>query len=102
MFTSIAGRSVVVTGGSKGIGRGIARVFAAAGAKVLVTGRDPSALDDAVADLKGAGGEVTAVVADVRDRDQCDRMAAEAVRRHGGIDVLCANAGSSRPPGSPR
>ena len=93
MFTSIAGRSVVVTGASKGIGRGIARVFAAAGANVLVTGRDPSALDDAVADLKGAGGEVSAVVADVRDRDQCDRMAAEAVRRHGGIDVLCANAG---------
>ncbi len=93
MFTSIAGRSVVVTGASKGIGRGIARVFAAAGANVLVTGRDPSALDDAVAELKGAGGEVSAVAADVRDRDQCDRMAAEAVRRHGGIDVLCANAG---------
>jgi 3-oxoacyl-[acyl-carrier protein] reductase len=93
MFTSIAGRSVVVTGASRGIGRGIARVFAAAGANVLLTGRGQAALDAAVDDLKGAGGEVSAVVADVSDRAQCDRMAEVAVQRHGGIDVLCTNAG---------
>jgi 3-oxoacyl-[acyl-carrier protein] reductase len=93
MFTSIAGRSVVVTGASRGIGHGIARVFAAAGANVLVTGRGQAALDAAVDDLKGAGGEVSAVVADVSDRAQCDRMAEVAVERHGGIDVLCTNAG---------
>ena len=93
MFSSVAGRSVIVTGGSRGIGRGIARVFATAGAKVVVTGRDQSALDDAVDDLKRAGGEVSAVVADVSDRAQCERMASLAVERHGGIDVLCANAG---------
>ena len=93
MFTSIDGRSVVVTGASRGIGRGIARVFARAGANVIVTGRDPAALEAAVDDLKGAGGSVSAVVADVSDRAQCDRMAAAAVERHGGIDVLCTNAG---------
>jgi 3-oxoacyl-[acyl-carrier protein] reductase len=93
LFTSIADRSVVVTGASRGIGRGIARVFASAGARVLVTGRDQSALDDVVADLQAAGGEASAMVADVRDREQCDRMAEQAVRRHGGIDILCANAG---------
>lgn len=93
MFTSIAGRSVVVTGGSKGIGRGIARVFAGAGAKVLICGRDEGALQDAVDDLTAAGGEVSAVAVDVSDRAQCDVMAAAAVERHGGIDVLCANAG---------
>jgi 3-oxoacyl-[acyl-carrier protein] reductase len=93
MFTSIAGRSVVVTGGSRGIGLGIARVFAGAGARVLVVGRDRSALDAAADRLEDAGGEVSTVVADVSDRDQCDRMAATAVERHGGIDVLCANAG---------
>lgn len=93
MFNSIAGRSVIVTGGSRGIGRGIARVFATAGAKVLITGRDESALKEAVDDLRSAGGEVSALAADVSDREQCDVMAETAVQRHGGIDVLCANAG---------
>ena len=93
MFTSIAGRSVVVTGGSRGIGRGIARVFAGAGARVLVVGRDRSALDEAADDLKDAGGEVSTVAADVSDRDQCQHAADVAVERYGGIDVLCANAG---------
>lgn len=90
MFTSLAGRSVVVTGGSKGIGRGIATVFARAGARVLVTGRDEAALEAVCADL---GDGSSYVVTDVSSREDCDRMAAAAVERHGGIDVLCANAG---------
>lgn len=90
MFTSLAGRSVVVTGGSKGIGRGIAAVFAGAGARVLITGRDEESLTAACAQL---GGETSYVVADVSRREDCDRMAAVALERHGGIDVLCANAG---------
>jgi 3-oxoacyl-[acyl-carrier protein] reductase len=93
MFTSIAGRSVVITGGSKGIGRGIAEVFADAGAKVLIAGRDESALTQAVDELGAAGGEVSAVTADISDREQCNEMAATAVSRYGGIDILCANAG---------
>ncbi|MBM0125714.1 3-oxoacyl-ACP reductase FabG [Pimelobacter simplex] len=90
MFTSLAGRSVVVTGGSKGIGRGIATVFARAGARVLVTGRDEESLAAACAEI---GGETSYVIADVSRREDCDRMAATAVERHGGVDVLCANAG---------
>src|SRR5690348_16092143 len=92
MFSSMADRSVIVTGGSRGIGRGIARVFARAGARVLVTGRDEAALADAVTDL-GSAGPVSGFAGDVADRAQCDAMAATAVDRHGGIDVLCANAG---------
>ena len=92
MFSSMDGRSVVVTGGSRGIGRGIARVFAGAGARVLITGRDGTALGEAVDELKTVG-EVSAFAGDVADRAQCDAMAAAAVERHGGIDVLCANAG---------
>ena len=94
MFSSMGGRSVVVTGASRGIGRGIAQVFAEAGARVLITGRNESAsLDAAVEELRGKGGEVSAFVADVSDREQCDAMAQAAVERYGGIDVLCANAG---------
>jgi 3-oxoacyl-[acyl-carrier protein] reductase len=92
MFSSMDGRSVIVTGGSRGIGRGIARVFAKAGARVLITGRDETSLGEAVDDLKSAG-DVSAVAADVADRAQCDAIARTAVERYGGIDVLCANAG---------
>jgi len=94
VFTSLSGRSVVVTGASKGIGKGIARVFARAGADVLIAARDQSALDAAAAELdaQGAGRVATASV-DVASQAGCRAMAAAAVEAHGGIDVLCANAG---------
>ncbi|HKT03764.1 MAG TPA: 3-oxoacyl-ACP reductase FabG [Rugosimonospora sp.] len=90
MFSSFAGTSVVVTGGSKGIGRGIAQVFAGAGANVTIAGRDPGALKAAADGLPGAVGTVAA---DVSRPEECRRVAEAAVRRFGGIDVLCANAG---------
>jgi len=94
MFTSVAGRSVVVTGATRGIGKGIARVFARAGANVLITGRDESAARSTAQELDGLGaGAVGFILGDVADRAACRRMAADAVSRHGGIDVLCANAG---------
>jgi len=93
MFTSIEGRAVVVTGATRGIGKGIARVFAGAGARVLITGRDAEAAKATVAELSAGGAEVSHVLADVRSREDCDRMAAAAMERLGGIDVLCANAG---------
>lgn len=93
MFTSIAGRSVIVTGGSKGIGRGIARVFAMAGADVLITARDAEALEKASAELADLPGRVTPMQVDVTDPDSCREMVETAVERYGGLDVLCANAG---------
>ncbi|HYZ56439.1 MAG TPA: 3-oxoacyl-ACP reductase FabG [Streptosporangiaceae bacterium] len=93
MFTPIAGRSVVVTGATRGIGKGIARVFAGSGARVLIVGRDEAAAKGTVAELSGTGGEVSYVLADVSRRADCQRIAATAQERHGGIDVLCANAG---------
>jgi 3-oxoacyl-[acyl-carrier protein] reductase len=94
MFTSIVGRSVVVTGGSRGIGKGIARVFARAGANLLITGRDDDAARLAVEELNALGdGSVSYVLGDVSRAEACALMAATAVERHGGIDVLCANAG---------
>jgi len=93
MFTSIAGRAVVVTGATRGIGKGIARVFAGAGGRVLIVGRDAEAAKATVAELSAAGAEVSYVLADVSRREDCQRIAAAAAERFGGIDVLCANAG---------
>lgn len=94
MFTPVTGRSVIVTGGSRGIGKGIATVFARAGAKVLITGREEAALRETTESLGDLPGEVSWLVSDVRDKAQCEQMARTAVERHGGIDVLCANAGT--------
>lgn len=93
MFTSISGRSVVVTGGSKGIGFGIARVFASAGANVMICGRDAEALRLACAELAELPGTVDTAVVDVSDPESCKDMAARAHEEFGGVDVLCANAG---------
>ncbi|WP_028473036.1 3-oxoacyl-ACP reductase FabG [Nocardioides alkalitolerans] len=85
---------VLVTGGSRGIGLGIARVFARAGASVAVSARSADDLARAVAELDGLGdGVVLAVPGDVADRAGAAAMVAAAVDAFGGLDVLCANAG---------
>lgn len=87
-------RSVLVTGGSKGIGRGIAGVFARAGADVAVAARSAAGLDETVAALDELGpGKVVGVRVDVSDRQSCTEMAATVIDAFGGLDVLCANAG---------
>jgi 3-oxoacyl-[acyl-carrier protein] reductase len=97
VLTSISGRSVIVTGASKGIGKGIARVFASKGAKVLIVSRDLAQAEAAAAEIRasigGGGGIASAVAADVSRPEDCSRMAATAVERHGGIDIVCCNAG---------
>jgi 3-oxoacyl-[acyl-carrier protein] reductase len=94
MFTSVAGRSVVVTGGTRGIGKGIARVFARAGANVLITGRDEASAAATADELSAlGGGTVGYVLADVALHEDHARVAESALERNGGIDVLCANAG---------
>ena len=93
MFTPISGKSVIVTGGSKGIGKGIARVFAKQAAKVLVVARGLEAAEGAAREISEAGGTASAFGADVMKWEDMEAMAGVTVDRHGGIDVLCANAG---------
>jgi 3-oxoacyl-[acyl-carrier protein] reductase len=93
MFTSVQGRSAIVTGGSKGIGRGIAETFAAAGVDVLITARSQADLDATVAALADHPGKVSGLSADVANPDDCRRAVETAIERHGGLDIVCANAG---------
>ena len=88
MFTPLTGRTVLVTGGTKGIGKGIAGVFARAGANVAICGRDREQGEAAASEL-GA----RYLIADVAKAEDCERMVAETVAEFGGLDILCANAG---------
>ena len=94
MSLSLRNKSVIVTGGSKGIGKGIARVFANHGAKVLIVSRTACEGEAAVAELIAAGGTAAYCQADVTKRADCEKMAGTAKDLYGGVDVLCANAGA--------
>lgn len=93
MLTSIAGQSVIVTGGSKGIGKGIAKVFAAQGAKVVVAARGLADAEATVNEIRAAGGTAVAHAADVSNWESVQGLVAKTLEVFGGLDILCANAG---------
>lgn len=84
---------VIVTGASKGIGRGIAYLFAEEGAKVVLVGRDEAHLKAVKASIQKNKGQATFFKGDVSDPKDMERMAEEALSQYGKIDVLCHNAG---------
>ena len=89
-MSKLTGKIAVVTGGSAGIGQGIAARFVAEGAQVFITGRNRARLDKAVAEI---GGNVSAVQGDASNLTDIDRIY-QTVREKGGrIDVLVVNAG---------
>jgi 3-oxoacyl-[acyl-carrier protein] reductase len=93
LTSSLTGKSVIVTGGSKGIGKGIARVFASHGAKVLIVARHLKEAEATSQEFAKAGGTASAFAGDVTKLSDMQAMTKAAADRHGGIDVLCANAG---------
>ncbi len=90
----LAGRVALVTGGTRGIGRGIAAAFLAEGARVVINGRSPEKGAATLAEL-GAGERAQFVAADVRSQREVEGLVDETVARFGRIDVLVNNAGGS-------
>ena len=90
-MTSVDGKSIILTGGAGDIGREAARQFTAAGARVLLVDLDEARLQQAVSDI--GSDAVSYCVADVTSEADTENYVATAVERHGGVDVLLANAG---------
>lgn len=89
----LTGKVALITGGNSGIGFATAKEFQDHGAKVVITGRDQQALDEAVTQL---GGDVLAVLADVTKASDTDALMAAVQERYGKIDVLFLNAGTAK------
>ena len=87
------GRVALVTGGGSGIGRGIATALAGAGMRVVVADVEPDAAEAAVAEIASSGGEASAETLDVTDPAAVEALAEWCYEQHGGVDVLCNNAG---------
>ncbi|MFJ2766880.1 SDR family NAD(P)-dependent oxidoreductase [Streptomyces sp. NPDC087300] len=96
MTGRFTGRTCLVTGGTRGIGRDIAHRLVQEGADVTITGRSTGPLDDAVRELKGAGpGSAHGIRCDLADSGSVRALAGEALERYGRVDVLVNNAGTA-------
>ena len=92
---TVAGKVVLVTGGSSGIGLAAAHKFAEAGAITVICGRDQDKLDEACKEAKAKGYQFIAYPADIADMADCDRFIQLLIANHGGVDFLINNAGRS-------
>ena len=102
MQTRLDGRNAIITGGSAGIGKAIAKNFLTSGANVAIVARRRDALDAAKAEIEADGekagnaGKVIALSADIRRDDECTGVIDNIIAEFGKIDVLVNNAGTSQ------
>ena len=91
----LAGKIVIVTGSTRGIGRSIAQHMARAGAKVVISSRKAEACAQVAKAINDAGGEAIAIAANIGDKAQLENLVGETRRHYGRIDVLVCNAASN-------
>jgi 3-oxoacyl-[acyl-carrier protein] reductase len=91
----VAGKAVLVTGGSRGLGREIALAFAREGAKVAICARNEEQLRSTAREITALGVDANTIVADLDRANECERVVAETVRVFGRLDILVNNASSN-------
>lgn len=89
----LEGKVALITGASKGIGQGVAKVFAKEGANVVLVSRTEADLKKSVEEITKGGGKASYIVADVTKQDDMAKMAERTIKDHGRIDILIHNAG---------
>src|SRR4029450_4369506 len=96
MELGLKGKVALVTGPSRGIGRGIALAFAEAGCDLMLTGRDESALDEVAQSIRRKGRKVAVSVLDLRNPGAAETLVDAVRREFGGLDILINNAGATK------
>ncbi len=94
--TSLAGKRIVITGSSRGLGRAFAVACVEAGAQIVINGTSADALDETAELIRAAGAEPVIVRGSVADEDLCRQLVGQCVDSYGGIDVMVHNAGIVR------
>ena len=96
MELGLKGKTALVTGSSRGIGRGIALALAAEGCDVMLVGRDRAALDDTAAAVGKSGARAAIAVIDLREKDAPAKLIEQVRRECGALDILVNNAGATK------
>lgn len=96
MNLGLHGKTAIVTGGSKGIGKAIAQLLADEGAEVVVAARGQAAVDEVVAEIIEKGGTALGIAADTSRADTAEKLVHAVIERFGKIDILINNAGGQR------
>lgn len=94
-MNSLEGKVAIVTGGTGGIGKGIAMQLAARGATVVISGRNADKAAAVLDALRRSGATADFLAGDVRSKADMDTLAAQTAQRYGGIDIIVANAGGN-------